>query len=62
MKLYVIETVKFNIACEVVMNVEGNSDMKFPDSGKSNKKLYVDDEEYLENMIDEMLKIGMKLK
>ena len=58
----VIEAVKFNIACEFVMNVEGNSDMKFPDSGKSNKKLYVDDKEYLENMIDEMLKIGMKLK
>ena len=44
------------------MNVEENSNMKFPESGKSNKNLYVDDEEYLENMIDEMLKIGMKLK
>ena len=62
MKLYVIETEKFNIALEVVMNVEENSDMKFPELGKSNKKLYVDDKEYLENMIDEMFKIGMKLK
>ena len=62
MKLYVIEAVKFNIAPEVVMNVEENSDMKFPESGKSIKNLYFDDEGYLENMIDEMLKIGMKLK
>ena len=60
--MYVIDAVKFNIAPEVVMNVEENSDMKFPKSGKSIKNLYFDDEGYLENMIDEMLKIGMKLK